>query len=84
MAAAGSGILWANIPFDSNANQQVVSGILRAFDASNLQNELWSSYDVKTGDDFGLFAKFSAPTVVNGKVYLATFSNKLVVYGLLH
>ena len=31
----------------------------------------------------GNFAKFCPPTVANGKVYLATFSNRLNVYGLL-
>jgi hypothetical protein len=30
----------------------------------------------------GLFAKGAAPTVAEGKVYLATFSNRLAVYGL--
>ena len=31
----------------------------------------------------GSFAKFTPPTVANGRVYMATFSNQLVVYGLL-
>ena len=30
----------------------------------------------------GLFAKFNTPVVANGKVYLATFSRELAVYGL--
>ena len=34
-------------------------------------------------DTVGNFAKFVPPTVANGKVYLATFSNRLNVYGLL-
>ena len=34
-------------------------------------------------DDAGMFAKFCAPTIVNGKVYLSTFSNQLQVYGEL-
>ena len=34
-------------------------------------------------DAVGNLAKFVAPTVANGKVYLATFSNRLNVYGLL-
>ena len=32
----------------------------------------------------GNFAKFTPPTVTNGRVYLATFSNVLRVYGLLN
>jgi hypothetical protein len=34
-------------------------------------------------DELGLFAKFAAATVSEGKVYMPTFSNQLVVYGLL-
>jgi hypothetical protein len=33
-------------------------------------------------DDPGIFFKFCCPTVADGKVFLATFSNKLRVYGL--
>jgi hypothetical protein len=29
-----------------------------------------------------MYAKFSAPTIANGHVYLPTFSGKVVVYGL--
>ena len=35
-----------------------------------------------SSDAVGNYAKFSCPTIANGKVYLATFSNKLMVYGL--
>jgi hypothetical protein len=31
---------------------------------------------------FGEAAKYNTPVVANGKVYLATFSNQIVVYGL--
>jgi hypothetical protein len=34
-------------------------------------------------DTLGRFAKFVAPTVVNGRVYVPTFSNQLAIYGLL-
>jgi hypothetical protein len=34
-------------------------------------------------DELGLFAKFAAPTVGDGKVYMPTFSKQLVAYGLL-
>ena len=35
-------------------------------------------------DQVGSFSKWVAPTVANGKVYLATFSNQVQVYGLLN
>ena len=80
---AGTGIVWASTPFDANANWETVPGILHAYDASDLSHELWNS-KMNTGrDDLGMFAKFCPPTVVNGKVYLSTFSGQLQVYGLL-
>ena len=33
-------------------------------------------------DSLGIFVKFANPTVANGKVYVPTMSNQLVVYGL--
>jgi uncharacterized protein (TIGR03437 family) len=33
-------------------------------------------------DGLGDLAKFTSPTIANGKVYVPTFSNRLVVYGL--
>ncbi|MFN6465945.1 MAG: Calx-beta domain-containing protein [Nostoc sp. DedVER02] len=77
----GTGILWAYTPFDKDANQQVVSGILRALDPTTM-TVLWDSKEDAARDDVGNFAKFSPPTIANGKVYLSTFSNNLVVYGL--
>ena len=78
---AYTGIVWANLPYDGDATHQHVPGILRAFDASNVSREIWNS-KMAAGDDFGMWAKWVPPTVANGKVYLATFSNQLVVYGL--
>jgi hypothetical protein len=77
----GSGVVWASLPSQGNANQATVPGVLRAFDASNL-TELWNSTRV-AADAVGTFAKFVPPTIANGKVYLATFSNRLNVYGLV-
>ena len=79
----GTGILWSALAQTGDANQIVRPGILRAFDASDLTRELWNSKQNAERDDFGRFAKFNTPTVANGRVYLATFSNQLVVYGLL-
>ena len=72
-SATGTGIVWANHG----------PGIFRAFDASNVSIELWNSQQNATRDGLGNVAKFTPPTIANGKVYLATFSNQLLVYGLL-
>jgi hypothetical protein len=75
----GTGILWAAMSTE-DASQGPVPGMLRAFDAVSL-TELWNS-TMNPADNSGLLAKFCGPTVVNGKVYLATFSNLVAVYGL--
>jgi hypothetical protein len=80
---AGTGIVWGAGALSANATRQTVAGILRAFDATDLTNELWDSKQNAARDDVGNYAKFSPPTIANGKVYLATFSNQLVVYGPL-
>jgi hypothetical protein len=80
---AGTGILWATHAVGCDGNHNVCPGILRAYNAQNVSTELWNSDQVKTRDAVGNFAKFVPPTVANGKVYLATFSNRLNIYGLL-
>ena len=71
----GTAILWASVPERGDALAALQPGVLRAFDAADVGHELWCAA-------VGTFAKFSAPTVVNGKVYLATFDNRVNVYGL--
>lgn len=80
---AGTGILWASHQFTGDANQAVRPGILHAYDAQDVSHELWNSEQFSVRDSVGSYAKFVPPTVANGKVYLATFSNRLNVYGLL-
>jgi hypothetical protein len=80
---AGTGIIWASVNTSASANQATVAGTLHAYDAQNVARELWHSDMIPSRDAAGNFAKFVAPTVANGKVYLATFSNRLNVYGLL-
>ena len=80
----GTGIVWATHPTDDDGMNKTVKGTLRAFDARDLNLELWTSDKNPNGDDrLGDFAKFCPPIVANGKVYVATFSRELVVYGLL-
>jgi uncharacterized protein (TIGR03437 family) len=57
--------------------------VLHALQASDLSKELWNSNMNASRDSLGTLAKFTAPTIANGKVYVPTFSNQLVVYGLL-
>jgi hypothetical protein len=79
---SSTGILWASHPLNGDANQGVVPGVFEAYDATNVTHELWSSNWDSKRDGVGNFAKFVCPTIANGKVYLATFSNNLSVYGL--
>jgi hypothetical protein len=75
-------ILWVNQAANGgNANQAVLPGVFRAFSATDVTKDLWNSA-IDSNDNPGNYAKFNCPTVFNGKVYLATFSNKLMVYGL--
>lgn len=78
----GTGILWASHPLSGNALNDVVPGILQAYDANNIQHELWNSNLAGSRDSIGRFAKFVCPTVANGKVYMATFSGEVAVYGI--
>ncbi len=78
-----NGIIWAARVFSGDANHASQPGILHAFNAGNLATELWNSRQNIGRDDLGNFAKNPGPVVANGKVYCPTFSNKLVVYGLL-
>jgi len=80
---AGTGILWATLSSSGDPNHGTRPGVLRAYDAGNVTRELWNSQQNATRDALGNFSKFSPPTVANGKVYVATLSKKLVVYGLL-
>jgi len=76
-----TGILWASYAANGDANQSVRPGVLRAIDATDVTKELWNS-SVFPNDNPGYYAKFNCPTIANGKVYLGTFSNQLLVYGL--
>ncbi len=82
-AQDGTGILWASYASSGDAEHAVRPGILRAFDANDVSKELWNNQQDSLRDAAGSYAKFAAPTIANGHVYLPTFSNRVVVYGLL-
>jgi hypothetical protein len=82
----GSAILWGSIPPFGDANKKSPNGLLTAYDAAQFDAEgrlvqIWHSHQ-NPNDDPGIFAKFCCPTIADGKVFLATFSNKLQIYGL--
>ena len=82
----GSAILWASLPPFGDANKNSVDGVLTAYDATRFDAQgrfvqIWHSHQ-NPNDDPGIFAKFCCPTIADGKVFLATFSNKLRIYGL--
>jgi hypothetical protein len=58
-------------------------GIVHAFDALNVSNELWNSTQNAGRDGLGDFSKFGQPIVADGKLFVPTFSNTVVAYGLL-
>jgi hypothetical protein len=69
-----NGILWA----------VENSGVLHAYDATNLATELYNSTQAAASRDaFGTGSKFTPPTVANGKVYVATQGSLIAVFGLL-
>jgi hypothetical protein len=78
-ATPNTGVLWSALPRNGDANQMTVAGHLFAFNAETLAL-LWSS--TGPGDDTLNFAKGSPPVEANGKVYLASQSNFVSVYGL--
>ena len=69
-----AGIVWAV----ENGN----GGVLHAYDATNLGNELYNSGQAPNSRDSFSNNKFIAPMIANGKVYVGTPTG-VVVFGLL-
>jgi hypothetical protein len=81
-----NGILWAieRIDHDPLGGGNVRGpGVLHAFDATNLAFELYNSNQAAGGrDGIDYAAKWAAPLVANGKVFVAT-NGQLAAFGLL-
>jgi hypothetical protein len=81
----GTAILWASTPQDvgNGAWHGPDVGVLYAVDAADITRVLWKAQPMLLEDgNLANVAKFNSPVVVNGHVYVATFSNALNVYGL--
>lgn len=83
--APNTGVVWGVYPTEGDANSTIVPGALVAYDATTLISgtqlkQLFHS-DTNGANKLGNFAKYSTPVVANGKVYVGTFSNKVVQYG---
>jgi hypothetical protein len=91
LSASGgkNGILWAAIHATGDSWNESRPGILHAYDADDINHELWNSLLNPRRDDCNNYSKMAPPTVANGKVYLASFgtenvgTGQLCVYGLL-
>jgi hypothetical protein len=84
------GVLWANAALTAHGSGHINGpGVLRAYAANDITHELWDSNMNPDRDTPGRVSKNAPPTVVNGKVYLASFgtlpvgTGALYVYGLL-
>jgi hypothetical protein len=83
---SGTGIVWVVGPPNScsgNGCNPSGAGTLRAYDATNLGNELYNSGQNSSRDQLDSYTKFSVPTIANGKVFVGT-QTSLSIYGLLN
>lgn len=80
-----NGIVWVAVPFKENANNGgPVRGVLRAFNAEDITDEIWDTTRV-SWDELGGHAKFVVPTVADGQVFIPSFGgarDELVVEGI--
>ena len=81
--AAGSAVLWTVRSKRASAGlaSSAGAGVLEAFDALDITQRLWTS-ETNPADGVGNIAKFAPPMIANGRVFVGTASNELVVYGL--
>jgi outer membrane protein assembly factor BamB len=80
-----NGIIWATAPIDGDANATLVSGVVRAYDATAFDGnnpdgvprlkKLWETKGF-------IFSKFCIPLVVDGKLFVPTYNGQVDVYGV--
>ena len=68
-----NGILWS---VEAGGNN-----VLHAYDATDVSKELYNSNQSGGSDHFGVAVRFTVPTVINGKVFVAGGS-QLAAFGL--
>jgi hypothetical protein len=73
-----NGIVWI---IQADAYTDDGPAILRAYNAADLGQQLYSSTDNQNRDNPGRAVKFSVPTIANGKVYVGT-RGQLSVFGI--
>jgi hypothetical protein len=79
---SSNGILWAIQTNGASPDNPNAPGVLYAYDATNLADELYDTTEAGTRDTMDLAAKFSIPLVANGKVFVGS-QTELTAYGLL-
>jgi hypothetical protein len=80
-STSGTGILWAALVQFQGYDTVGEQGILHAYNAENVAQELWNS-NTNQADALGAIAKFTPPMVANGRVYVGTSQGSVSVYGL--
>jgi len=74
------GIVWVIATKTWNGTDR--NAVLHAYDAANIQKELYNTEENSARDRAGKALRFTIPTVVNGRVYIGA-NGEVDVYGLL-
>ena len=76
-------IVWATCPL-GDANREVTTGLVYAYDATNLGTYADGSGALKLiwSSPHYIYNKFNPPVVSGGKLYVPTYDGHVDVYGL--